>query len=246
MSDRFELYTMAVPLARLGIWERDLQTGQLWANPIVREILEAPQDNLPLIEDLIRFCENPEEMHAKMDEVIACKTTRIVVTPIKTLLGNKKWIRVRMKAGYENGSCTKIYGTVEDITEEMYLKKMLEEKDQLFSGAFENAPIGMALVGLIGNWIKVNTSLCELLGYSEEEFMNHAFQDFTHPDDLKADLQLVEQLLRGEIRTFSMEKRYLHRKGNIIWAQLNVSLIRGGDGRPLYFISQIKALPGKN
>jgi PAS domain S-box-containing protein len=245
-SEKLDLYNLVAPLAGLGVWERDLRSKQLWANCIIWEILDASTDFLPDTIDYISICENPEEVQRKAHEVVTLQTPRVIVTPITSLRGNRKWVRVRMHGKYENGLCTHLYGTAEDITEEITIRKMLEEREQLFSGAFENAPIGMALVGLIGNWIKVNTSLCELLGYSEEEFTTHAFQDYTHPDDLQADLKLVEQLLRGEVRTYSMEKRYFHRNGSIVWAQLNVSLIRGSDERPLYFVSQIKELTGKN
>jgi PAS domain S-box-containing protein len=246
MNSSLNLYKLAVPLARLGIWARDLQTRELLTNEIIAEILEAPEGVLPTIDDAIGFCEDQEEVRRKAEEVISSQTPRSIVTSIRTLRGNKKWIRVHMHGEYENGKCILLYGTVEDITDEISMKKTLEEREQLFEKAFENAPIGMALVGLIGNWIKVNASLCEFLGYSEEEFMNHAFQDYTHPDDLKADLDLVGQLLNGDIRKYSMEKRYLHHNGSTVWAHLSVSLIRGSEDRPLYFVSQIKPLPDKS
>jgi PAS domain S-box-containing protein len=246
MYDRIELYKLAVPLAGLGIWERDMATHELSWNAIIPEILEASPADLPRIKDAIGFCENPELVKCKAKEVIVSQAPRTIVTQIKTLRDNKKWVRIRMHGQYEESRCTRLFGTVEDITDEISVNKLLEEREQLFTKAFENAPIGMALVGLIGNWIKVNASLCELLGYTEEEFFNHAFQDYTHPDDLRADLDLVEQLLNGEIRRYSMEKRYFHRNGSIVWAQLNVSLIRGEGDRPLYFISQIKGIPARS
>ena len=66
------------------------------------------------------------------------------------------------------------------------------------------------------------------------------FQDITHPDDLETDLNFVEQMLAGEIRTYQMEKRYIHRLGHPVWVLLGVSLVRTQDGAPLHFISQIQ------
>jgi PAS domain S-box-containing protein len=98
----------------------------------------------------------------------------------------------------------------------------------------------MALVAPDGRWLKVNRSVCELLGYSEPELLATNFQALTHPEDLDADLSYVRQLLRGEIRTYQMEKRYFHKLGQIVWALLSVSLVRDGEGNPIYFIAQIQ------
>lgn len=109
-----------------------------------------------------------------------------------------------------------------------------------FRSAFDYAAIGMALVAPDGRWLKVNRSLCELLGYSEPELLATNFQALTHPEDLDTDLSYVQQLLQGEIRTYQMEKRYSHKLGQIVWALLSVSLVRDGEGNPIYFIAQIQ------
>jgi PAS domain S-box-containing protein len=109
-----------------------------------------------------------------------------------------------------------------------------------FYSAFEYAPIGMALVAPDGRWLKVNQSLCEIVGYSEGELLTKTFQEITHPDDLAADLSFVHQMLAGEIQTYQMEKRYFHKTGRIIWILLSVSLVHDKAGQPLYFIAQIQ------
>jgi diguanylate cyclase (GGDEF)-like protein/PAS domain S-box-containing protein len=98
----------------------------------------------------------------------------------------------------------------------------------------------MALVGTDGRWLQVNRSLCEIVGYSEEELLAKTFQDITHPDDLEADLGYVRKLLSDEIRAYQMEKRYFHKLGHVVWVLLSVSLVRDIRGHPLYFISQIQ------
>jgi PAS domain S-box-containing protein len=91
-----------------------------------------------------------------------------------------------------------------------------------------------------GRWLRVNRSICEIVGYSEEELLELTFQDITHPDDLDADLEYVRQMLAGEIRTYRMEKRYFHRDGHIVWINLSVSLVRDSAGEPLHFVGQIE------
>jgi diguanylate cyclase (GGDEF)-like protein/PAS domain S-box-containing protein len=112
--------------------------------------------------------------------------------------------------------------------------------EQLFENAFRYAAIGMALVGRDGRFLRVNRSLCELVGYSEDELLRLTFQDITHPDDLDADLSHLQKLIRGEIETYRMEKRYLHRDGREIWILLSVSAVRDDNNEIEFFISQIK------
>ena len=119
-------------------------------------------------------------------------------------------------------------------------KKHISESETRFRHAMEYSAIGMALVSPEGDWLQVNKSLCRLLGYQESELKKLNFQQLTHPDDLHADLMQVKALLLGELESYTMEKRYLRKDGEIVWALLTVSLVCNNDRLPLYFISQIE------
>ena len=116
----------------------------------------------------------------------------------------------------------------------------LNESEQKFTLAFQNAPIGMALVSIDGYFLKVNQAICNILGYKNHELLNLDFQSITHPEDLEADLENVNNLLQGKINTYSIEKRYTHKSGKIVWTRLDVSLAKDLNQKPLYFISQIQ------
>jgi len=98
----------------------------------------------------------------------------------------------------------------------------------------------MALVAPDGRFLRVNHSLCRMLGYSNQELLGIRFQRITHPADLGADEENVRQLLSGERETYQMEKRYLHKSGEAVWILLSVSLVKDEEGRPVHFISQIQ------
>jgi PAS domain S-box-containing protein len=115
----------------------------------------------------------------------------------------------------------------------------LRQSEERFRGAFDNAPIGMALVAPDGRWLRVNPALCEMLGYTEEELYRKSFQDVTHPEDLADDLEQVQRLLDGTASDYTMEKRYIRADGRIAWAILCVSMVRDRAGEPLYFVSQV-------
>src|SRR5262249_46726945 len=133
-----------------------------------------------------------------------------------------------------------VVGLVRDLSERRGAERALSQSEERFRNAFEFAAIGMALNDLDGVYVQVNGSLCEILGRTEDELRALRWQDITHPDDLEADLALARQLLAGEIRTYQMEKRFIAGGGRIVWALLSVSLVRGADGTPLHFISQIQ------
>lgn len=114
------------------------------------------------------------------------------------------------------------------------------EASALFGTAFTNAPIGMALVGLEGRFLQVNDAACRFFGYAEQELLGQDFQSITYGADLHADLDLLEALVSGVTKDYQMEKRYVRRDGAIVWAQLNVALVRFEDGAPRCFISQIQ------
>jgi diguanylate cyclase (GGDEF)-like protein/PAS domain S-box-containing protein len=112
--------------------------------------------------------------------------------------------------------------------------------DEQFRSAFEDAPIGMALVDRNGGCLRVNPSLCAILGYSAEELSGRAFHDITHPDDLDADVELFGQLLGGDVPSYQLEKRYLRGDGATIWAQLSVSLVRDAQGNAGNLVLQVQ------
>ena len=133
-----------------------------------------------------------------------------------------------------------------DITKRKRSEEALRESEERFKSAFESTPIGMALVELEnGRWLEVNQPLCDILGYSETELLKVTFQDVTHPDDLSNDLEQMQRLLAGEIRSYRMEKRYVHKDGRVVWCLLSASLVRDVSGEPLYGIAQVEDITGR-
>jgi PAS domain S-box-containing protein len=119
-------------------------------------------------------------------------------------------------------------------------ERELVESEGRFREAFDNAPIGLALIALDGKYQQVNRAMCEMLGYSADELRSMSFNDITHPDDIAADIPQLERVRAGEIKTFSLEKRYFHKRGNLVWVALNSTLLRAANGKALYFIAQLQ------
>jgi diguanylate cyclase (GGDEF)-like protein/PAS domain S-box-containing protein len=116
----------------------------------------------------------------------------------------------------------------------------LKESEERFHSAFDYAPIGMALVTLDGRWLQVNHSLCKIIGYREEELIGERFQTVTHPEDLDRFLQEVVNVLEGRAQSSQIEKRYVNKHGEEIWALVSISLIHDTQSRPSALVLQIQ------
>src|SRR6185503_5004265 len=114
-----------------------------------------------------------------------------------------------------------------------------------FREAFDNAAIGMALTTLDGRWLHVNSAFSVLTGYSVSELELAACHDITHPEDAGEDVELLRQLLAGEIGIYQREMRYLHKLGHPVWVQVTASLTRDRDGRPLHRMLQVIDITGR-
>ena len=115
----------------------------------------------------------------------------------------------------------------------------LELAENKFRNTFEKAAVGMAHVGLDGKWLLVNPRICEITGYPEEELLTKTFTDITHPDDLDKDWDLAKKLMRDEIPSYEMEKRYVKKDKSVIWVKLSAAISRSPKGDPEFFISSV-------
>lgn len=127
-----------------------------------------------------------------------------------------------------------------DFTKLQEAEKKLRESEIHFRGTFNYAAVGIAHVNLEGKFTRLNEMFCDITGYSNDEMLSNTFQKITHPDDLDRDLENVKKLLAGEIKTYSMEKRYIKKDSSIVWVHLTVSLIHKSTGAPDYFVAFIE------
>jgi len=174
-------------------------------------------------------------------EVVLCDEDRIDRKD-----GSVQWQRWEVRPWQEpDGSVGGIVIFSEDITQSIVAEQALRESEIRFSATFEQAAVGIAIVSLAGNWLRVNQKLCDIVGYEPAELLAMTFQDITHPDDLDLDLDNVRKMLAHEISHYSMEKRYLKKDGTPVWTNLKVSLVSKPDGDPDYFISVIEDITAR-
>ncbi|BDI20307.1 hypothetical protein ANSO36C_61090 [Nostoc cf. commune SO-36] len=127
-----------------------------------------------------------------------------------------------------------------DVTVAKQTEVALRESEEKFRAMFNQAAVGIALVGLDGQFLQINSALCETTGYSHEELIEMNFQEITHPDDLEVDWENARRVLAREISGYSLEKRYIRKDGSIVWVNLTSSAVWDANGQPKYALGIIE------
>jgi PAS domain S-box-containing protein len=227
--------------ARDAIFIADVATGVILdANVTAARLVNRP---LASLVGLHQSQLHPPEQAERYRQQFSRRAGQTAPSPIEgeawTSDGRRVPVEISASTITLAGGPTAMVGIFRDITERKQAEEEQRETEQHFTKAFEYASIGMALVSPEGHWLRVNRAVCQMLGRSAAELLATTFQAITHPDDLDADLAQVRQMLRGDISTYQMEKRYFHQSGAIVWALLSVSLVKDEQGTPRHFISQV-------
>lgn len=131
-------------------------------------------------------------------------------------------------------------GRIEKLEEERFTAILdLKNNEALFSTQFEVANVGLAITSLDNKWVKVNTRLCNILGYTAEELGQKTWVELTHPDDLNTDLENFNKVVSGEINGYELDKRFIRKNLNIAFVHLTVGCVRNPDRSVKYFIASL-------
>jgi len=145
-----------------------------------------------------------------------------------------------------DGNFSQCRTVVTDISRRRRFMEELIESETRFRTLFEQAGVGVAQVmSETGQFVRINKRYCDIVGYSRNEMEKLTFQKITHPDDLQADLNNMQLLIKGKIRKFSMEKRYFHKNGSIIWVNLTVSPMWRAGETPYYHIAVVEDITAR-
>jgi PAS domain S-box-containing protein len=160
--------------------------------------------------------------------------------------GRLDWIRWSMAPWRDDrGEIGGLVLYTEFVTPRVLAQMNLEAAEGRYRAVFDQVAVGAARVSPDGLFLEVNDRFCEITRWSREELLTRTFQEITHPDDLALDVAQVTAMLKREIETFSMEKRYLTGDGQLVWINLTVALVRTPAGAPDYFVSIIEDISAR-
>ena len=186
----------------------------------------------------------PESFITFKEELIALaeeKTSFEAESVNKTLQGIPIDILISIKFPTNESEFNMVLVNIYDISRRKMAEDALRESEEKFRATFDNAPTGINIVAPDGRFIWVNQRFCNMTGYSKDELLNLTFAEITHPDDIAANVSLVQKLLKGETDLITMEKRYIHHKnGSIIWGNLTVSTMKDSLGNLKYLIGVVE------
>ena len=128
----------------------------------------------------------------------------------------------------------------DEISERKRSEAALRESEERFRKIFEEGPLGMAIVVQDFRFVKVNHTLCQMLGYSEQELTSLTFPDITHPEHVDEDVRNAKKLWNGKIPNYKTEKRFIKKDGESLWVTLTATVIRDENKNPLYYLSMLE------
>ncbi len=131
------------------------------------------------------------------------------------------------------------HGFITNVSEQHRAAAAMSEAEERFRGAFESAAQGMALVASDGAWMRVNNALCSILGYQQHELLGRSVAAFSHLEDRGVADGQAARLAAGEIGSYQLERRFIHKAGHPVWVLQCVSLVRDASGAPLHYVVQV-------
>ncbi len=193
---------------------------------------------------------HPDDLERSMEEwATAVRTQRPAEFEIRFLRSADKQYRWHLTRAVpvrdSTGRLRGWVGMATDIHEQKEIEAALRESEERFRATFNQAAVGMAHIGLDGQWLSVNDRLLEITGYSREAMLQLTYLDVTYPEDQERTAAHIEQMLSGERVSGSVEKRYLRADGALVWVNVTRSLVRHPSGEPYYFIAVIEDIHEK-
>ena len=165
---------------------------------------------------------------------------------IRRFDGVYRWFKTRAVAVRDaDNKIDHWFGSNTDIDDLKQAETALRESEELFRTTFEQAAVGIGQFSLDGCTLRLNQKLCDILGYTRDELMRLKFIDITWPADTDLHLAQNADLLAGETDSLRIEKRYIHKNGRPVWANVTASLRRREDGSPHYYISVVEDISAR-
>lgn len=240
LQERNEKYSTLIENMMEGMAISDFEEKFLFVNPTAESIFGNPPGGL-----IGRTLRDFTDEQGFMEFVEQSKNrrrgkTNIYEHDIIRPDGEQRRLLFTATPYYDKNEIVGTYGFFRDITEEKKTINALQESEERFRLAFEEGPIGMALVDREFNVIKLNRVLCDMTGYQEHELVGTSLSAISFPEDADKDIHLVDALFDGTIPSYHLEKRYIKKDGSILCSHLTATILRDSNGNPIYGLGMVE------
>ncbi len=229
--------SLALEASKTGLWTRDLRSGQIqWSAELTEMFGFAPgafDGTLGSYMDLVLEEYRPTLRQA-VNECIVNHSDYEVEFRFRRLDGAIRWMNARGRAIYdEDDRPVMLVGAGIDTTERRQTEEALSRSEQRNKLFFGMSAVGAALVEVNGRqFVEVNDKLCSITGYSRKELVGMTIDQLTHPEDLESDKERYANLVKGGVSTASAVKRYVRKDGQVVWVQVDLTVLRSENGEP--------------
>lgn len=248
LREREKLLDMTSRLAKVGGWAFDARTFEAsWTEEVAR-IHDLDPGTQPTVEMGLAY------YHERSRPVIA-EAVRLALDEglpydleleLVSAAGRAKWVRTQGRPVLEGGAVVKVEGALQDITDRKLMELALRDSEARYRSLFEQAGVGVVEVDpATGRLLRANGRFCESLGYTLEEILGLTYQDLTHPDERGRDEDEVRRVAAGEQDGYTVEKRYLHKGGGIIWCALTVRPLRTEGAQVPHLVSIVEDITAR-
>jgi PAS domain S-box-containing protein len=236
-----ERYELAVRGSGVGLWDRNVVTGELYLSPRVLQIMGFPPDFVADRNELLGRVHphdigivGPELFRAVME-----KRPYDIEGRVRRKDDTYIWVRLRGVPVFDDGgTLVRVAGSLDDITALKQAEAEVKASEESFRATMESAPVGMALISPDAKLIKANKALSALTGYSEAELLATDPREL-FPEAFDEDRRQIARLLSGQVQHYVMEQKFRTKTGKEVWALTNASLARNADGRPRHVVKQL-------
>ena len=241
LKDSEEHYRSLFDNLPVGLYRSTPDGQTLDANPMLVKMFKYPGRDAFLLQRAEQLYVEPKDRDLFKKMVESQAGAYCSEFQMRCFDGAAIWVENQAKAHRDNEGRVLYYeGSIRDITERKLAQEALQLSEERFRTAFENASVGMCLVGLDGIFLEVNAALASMIGYAPAEMVGKSVSAFTHPDDLALRLQFVNGLTSGKLANGQQERRFLHRNGSVVWTLIWSNLQKDPKDRPLHFISLVQ------
>lgn len=197
------------------------EDGALWYRAVLTNIGELKKRDEAL-----------KQAYEQMDDRVEERTRELAATneQLKRVIRNREELADSLRI---------------EVEERKNIEGALRESEELFRRTFDEAPIGAAIISTDFRFKRVNSALCSIAGYSQEELESLSFLEITHPEDRAENLKMAQKLASGELRDYQLEKRYIRKDGKIVWVRASIKVMRDEAGKPIYFLPMTEDITEK-